>query len=274
MLAFMKSPQKPAPPAPPPDWSKEPGKVHFLTNETWDSFMKEHSSVLLMMFAPWCGYCKSMKPDYFKAAEILSEEHPSAALAAIDCTRFKPLCKQIEIKGFPTVKYFKNGEFEKEYEGDRSVEDLVTFMKTVSGFDNIPDEKEASKETEPEGLKILTAATFDSFLSKTGHVIVMFYAPWCGHCQNAKPKFLKVSEAFAEEPDKAFTAVDCTQDSGELIQICCDKQGVNGYPTIKYYRYGAFVVEYDGDRTEQDFLAFMKSPPHPPPPSQPDSKAG
>ena len=36
----------------------------------------------------------------------------------------------------------------------------------------------------------------------------------CGHCQNAKPKFLKASEAFTEEANKAFTAVDCTQDSG------------------------------------------------------------
>jgi len=165
------------------------------------------------------------------------------------------------------VRYFKNGAFDKEYEGDRSAEDLVTFMKTMSGSHNIPDEKEAGKDVEPEGLKILTAANFETFLSQTEHVIVMFYAPWCGHCQNAKPKFLKASEAFADEPSKAFTTVDCTQDSD-----LCDKQGVNGYPTIKYYRYGSFVVEYDGDRTEQDFLAFMKAPPNPLPPDQPDSK--
>jgi len=44
----------------------------------------------------------------------------------------------------------------------------------------------------------------------------------CGHCQNAKPKFLKASEAFADEPNKAFTAVDCTQDSGKSIKIMVD----------------------------------------------------
>lgn len=267
MLAFMRDPQKPAPPSPPPDWSKEPGKVHFPTNETWNKFIEEHSSVLVMLFSPRCGYCNSMKPNYFKAAEILSEELPSVALAAIDCTKFFSFCKQMEISGYPTVRYFKNGAFEKEYEGDRSVDDLVSFMKTMSGVDNKPDEDKASKDAEPEGLKILTAANFKTFLSQTEHVIVMFYAPWCGHCQNAKPKFLKASEAFAAEPNKAFTSVDCTQDSD-----LCDKQGVNGYPTIKYYRYGAFVVEYDGDRTEQDFLAFMKAPPNPLPPDQPDDK--
>lgn len=40
----------------------------------------------------------------------------------------------------------------------------------------------------------------------------------CGHCQNAKPKFLKASEAFADEPNKAFTSVDCTQDSGKSMK--------------------------------------------------------
>lgn len=269
MLAFMKDPQKPAPPPPPPDWSKEPGKVHFLTNETWDSFVAEHTSVLVMFFAPWCGYCKSMKPNFFKAAEILSEEHPSEALAAVDCTRFKSICKRIGLKGYPTVKYYKNGEMEKDYGGDRSTEDIVNFVKSMSGLDIAPEEVEGTEteKVESDGLKILTSANFESFLSETEHVLVMFFAPWCGHCQNAKPKFLKASKAFAEEVNKAFTAVDCTQDSD-----LCDKQGVNGYPTIKYYRYGAFVVEYDGERTAADFLSFMKSPPNPLPPDQPDSK--
>lgn len=51
----------------------------------------------------------------------------------------------------------------------------------------------------------------------------------------------------------------------------CDKQGVNGYPTIKYYKFGTFLLEYDGDRTEEDFVTFMTSPPQPLPPDQPDS---
>lgn len=272
ILAFMKDPQKPVPPPPPPDWSKEPGKVQFLTEETWDSFLAEHSSLLVLMFAPWCGHCNAMKPSYFKAAEILSEERPSASLAAVDCTKFKELCQRLKIKGYPTVKYFKSGEFEKDYDGDRSVDDLVNFMKTASDADKIPEEQEIKEEVkeetkEPEGLKILTDASFDTFLSQTEHVMVMFYAPWCGYCQNAKPKFLKASEAFAEETNKAFTAVDCTQD----VDLC-DKQGVSGYPTIKYYKFGTFLLEYDGDRTEEDFVAFMKAPPQPLPPDQPSSR--
>ena len=47
----------------------------------------------------------------------------------------------------------------------------------MSGVDSKPDEKKAGKDDEPEGLKILTATNFKTFLSQTEHVIVMFYAP-------------------------------------------------------------------------------------------------
>ena len=51
------------------------------------------------------------------------------------------------------------------------------FSVRMSGVDNTPDEQKAGKDDEPEGLKILTAANFKTYLSQTEHVIVMFYAP-------------------------------------------------------------------------------------------------
>ena len=46
----------------------------------------------------------------------------------------------------------------------------------------------------------------------------------------------------------------------------CDKHDVNGYPTIRFYNYGNFVVEYDGARETEDFIMFMEDPPKPLPP--------
>ena len=54
---------------------------------------------------------------------------------------------------------------------------VIFFSDRMSGVDSKPDENKAGKEDEPEGLMILTAADFKTFLSQTEHVIVMFYAP-------------------------------------------------------------------------------------------------
>lgn len=35
----------------------------------------------------------------------------------------------------------------------------------------------------------LTDETFDATLKKEKQALVMFYAPWCGHCKSLKPKW-------------------------------------------------------------------------------------
>jgi thioredoxin-like negative regulator of GroEL len=47
-----------------------------------------------------------------------------------------------------------------------------------------PPEKPWSEE--PSDVVHLNEENFKSTLKKTKHALVMFYAPWCGHCKNAK----------------------------------------------------------------------------------------
>ena len=67
---------------------------------------------------------------------------------------------------------------------------------------------------------------YEAKFAKHSSERVSFSHIGCGHCQNAKPKFLKASEAFADEPSKAFTTVDCTQDSGKSVKIIVDSWGI------------------------------------------------
>ena len=45
----------------------------------------------------------------------------------------------------------------------------------------------------------LDDATFKGRLKKTRHALVMFYAPWCGHCKKAKPEYSAAARHFRDD---------------------------------------------------------------------------
>ena len=59
-----------------------------------------------MFYAPWCGHCKELMPDFTYAAHILKDK---VKLAQINADEEKPLGKRFEIKSFPTIKVFEYG---------------------------------------------------------------------------------------------------------------------------------------------------------------------
>lgn len=61
-------------------------------------------------------------------------------IAKVDCTlsENKALCDQQEIDGFPTVNIYKKGEKIEEYNGSRSLDDLVEYVtKHSDGHDEL-----------------------------------------------------------------------------------------------------------------------------------------
>lgn len=76
---------------------------HF---QSLNKLLKREKSFMMMFYAPWCGFCKRLKPDYSAAA---SELKSSYVLAAMDVN--KPENAQARIKynitGFPTLIYFE-----------------------------------------------------------------------------------------------------------------------------------------------------------------------
>ncbi|OCT60909.1 hypothetical protein XELAEV_18046933mg [Xenopus laevis] len=249
---WLKNPQPPIPEAPEVAWAEQDNAVYHLTDADFDQFVTEHPSVLVMFYAPWCGHCKNMKPDYEKAAEKLHAESGVGVLAAVDATVHRAVSERFHVTGFPTVKYFENGE--EKY----TVPHLRTEQKIVEWMHNpeAPPPPEPSWDEKPSSVLHLVGEEFREALKKKKHSLVMFYAPWCPHCKSSVPDFTTAADTFKDDRKIAYGAVDCTKEKNQGV---CKQEGVEGFPTFNYYNYGKFSEKYNGERTESGFVGFIKT---------------
>ncbi|XP_066543542.1 protein disulfide-isomerase A5 [Amia ocellicauda] len=253
VVEWLKNPQPPQPKTPEVPWSEESSDVFHLTDESFDQFLEEHPSVLVMFYAPWCGHCKKMKPDYDEAAAILNKDKDSpGVLAAVDATIHKTIGERYHISGFPTVKYFENGEEKYTVPHLRSKDKIIEWLQNPQA----PPPPEQSWDEKPSSVSHLGAEDFREALKKKKHALVMFYAPWCPHCKNAVPHFTTAADLFKDDRKIAYVAVDCTKG---LNHDLCKQEGVEGYPTFIYYNYGKYAEKYNGERGESGFIGFMKT---------------
>ncbi|XP_063837294.1 protein disulfide-isomerase A5 isoform X1 [Ostrinia nubilalis] len=234
-------------------WSENSDVIH-LSGENFDSILGKAENALVVFYAPWCGHCKKIKPEFEKAATRVKTEKINGILAAVDATKHADLASRFGVRGYPTLKYFSKGEYKFDAGHARQEEQIISFIKDPQEPPPPPPpEKPWAEEESP--VRHLHAKTFKNTLRKIKHGLIMFYAPWCGHCKSTKPEFVKAAEKFADELMVIFGAVDCTTE-----QTLCASHDVRGYPTIKYFRYfDKDVTDYSGGRKEADFVSFIHS---------------
>ncbi|MFT7807871.1 protein disulfide-isomerase A5-like isoform X1 [Arapaima gigas] len=261
IVNWVKNPQPPQPKNPEVPWSETESAVFHLADDTFDSFLEEHPSALVMFYAP-CEYLHSvfiwvwdlgLKWDLLW---VSSGNGPQldcpGVLAAVDATIHKAVAERFRISGFPTVKYFEKSEDKYTLPQLRTKEKIIEWLQNPQA----PPPPEPSWEDRPSSVNHLGAEDFREVLKKKKHALVMFYAPWCPHCKNAIPHFTAAAELFKDDRKIAYAAVDCTKGHNPEL---CKQEDVDGYPTFNYYNYGKFAEKYNGERREGGFTGFMRS---------------
>jgi protein disulfide-isomerase A4 len=225
------------------DNNNEGDPVLAVTSDNFTQVVEGEPIILVEFYAPWCGHCKALAPEYKVAARELLKHDPPIPLAKIDATSNEDLARKYDIDGYPIMKVFRNG-VPYEYEGSRKADGIVDYMK-----------KQARPDWTPpiDHVLTLTQDNFTQYTDNSDIILVEFYAPWCGHCKKLAPQYKKAAELLHKANTGILLAkVDATAETEIAKQF-----GVNGYPTMKIFRKGGKVSEYNGPRDVKGIATYM-----------------
>jgi len=191
--------------------------------------MAKHEHLLVEFYAPWCGHCKKLTPEYEGAAEVLSKNDPPIALAKVDATVEKTLAERFGIQGFPTLFWFKNGE-KSEYSGGRTKDTIVNWVVKKSGPPS-------------------TTVTCDALDEKVNDDSVKFIVAFFG--SETSTLFTEAHVPYANAEDKiTFVNADLA---------CQEKYGLSGDDKIVFFRgFEEKVNAYTGGPDKDSLMSFVK----------------
>jgi len=223
------------------------GNVKELSPEDFDSIVDGSKAALVEFYAPWCGHCKNLAPEYEIVADAFAK-NSDVVIAKVDADKHKELGSRFGVSGFPTLKFFPKGSTEpEEYDGGRDHQGIIDFINGKTG-------SKARVAKAPSDVTILDPTNFDRIVKDNNkNVFVEFYAPWCGHCKSLAPIWEKLSSIYKNDEDVVIANLDSDKYS-ELGS----SYGVTGFPTLKFFpKNDKQGKPYNGGRELADLVSFI-----------------
>ncbi|KAK9070924.1 hypothetical protein SSX86_009492 [Deinandra increscens subsp. villosa] len=247
--------------------------VVVLTEDNFEKEVGQDRGALVEFYAPWCGHCKKLAPEYEKVGASFKKSK-SVLIGKVDCDEHKSICTKYGVSGYPTIQWFPKGSLEpKKYEGGRTAEAFVEFVNLEGGTN-------VKIAAVPSSVVVLNSDNFNEVvLDGKKDVLVEFYAPCLliiadvhftilspvtgvGIARALLPILIvssllqtyeSLAAAFKNEEDVVIANIDADnyKDFGE-------KYGVSGFPTIKFFpKNNKDGEDYDGGRDIDSFVTFI-----------------
>jgi thioredoxin 2 len=107
------------------------GRVHGIDDATHDRMTRgDGLPVLVDYWAPWCGPCRQMAPEFAKAAQTLS---PAVRLVKLNTEDHPKIAARAGIRGIPALILYRGGHEVARLAGARPAADIVAFARTHTG---------------------------------------------------------------------------------------------------------------------------------------------
>lgn len=122
---------------------------------------------------------------------------------------------------------------------------------TNSSFDDMSYEETDIFDHSDYGNIIWVDDSNYTTLEQYDFVFVLFYAPWCGHCERFIPKYINISK-YCEAKNYKLKFAKCNGSNSPNASLEFD---VNGYPSIYLMIKGKKFL-YEGERDQEGMIKF------------------
>ena len=103
------------------------GSVMVLTESNFNEKIGTIPYMVVKFYAPWCGHCRNLAPDYELASQMLEIIGSKTVLAELDGTKAHQVMDKYELTAYPVILYFQNGKMIEKFTSARTAENIAKF---------------------------------------------------------------------------------------------------------------------------------------------------
>ena len=106
--------------------------MKVLVGKNFQSLVIDNDNdVFVEFYAPWCGHCKKLAPEWDKLAADLKDVS-GLVIAKMDATANE--VESVDIRGYPTLKFYPRGQKSNpiDYDGNRDADGFKSWLKEKS----------------------------------------------------------------------------------------------------------------------------------------------
>ncbi|XP_056265824.1 protein disulfide-isomerase A2 [Pseudoliparis swirei] len=214
---------------------EQENNVMVLHDKNFDRALSENQYLLVKFYVPWCGHCRSLEPIYAEVAGKLKEEGEATRLAQVEATEEEELSMEFEIKSYPTLKMFTNGDRKNpmDYTGPRTVPGMLQWIKRSTG---------------PGAPVLDTAESAAQFIESHRITVIGFF----DNLESEAVKAFKTLVLTLSDTEFALTT------SPEVFQ----KYGVEANSVVLFKKFDEgradFPLSEEGELKPKDLITFIK----------------